>query len=103
MFRTLIAVLLIGTFSGMAGCNSMRESSRQMIDVFKPGDYADGTDHFSDPWVQQAGVEARGNRPRESVGEPAMIHNLLTSPKARDIERNVGLDVETSRDPFQVQ
>lgn len=92
MFRSTPAVLLAGMVLALAGCNAMRESSRQMIDVFKPSDYSMGD--VEDPWIQRAGVEARGNRPRESVGEPAAMHNFLTSEKARDIERHMGYDVE---------
>lgn len=94
MLRTLLAVLLTATVLSHAGCNSMRESSRQMVSALKPGDYDDGTDDVSDPWIHQAGVEARGNRPRDSVDEPRWFHNMLTTPKARDIERNMGYDVD---------
>ena len=92
MFRTIVMVMLfIGTVFVQSGCNAMRESSRQMVDVFKPSDYAEWSD---DPWVRQAGVEARGNRPRESTGEPPWLYNTLTSQRARDIDRNMGIDVE---------
>lgn len=94
MFRTILSGLLTALVVVQAGCNAMRENSRQMIDVFKPGDYEDWTENSTaDPWIRQAGVEARGHRERESVGEPDWFHNRLTSEKARDIERNMGYDV----------
>jgi hypothetical protein len=93
MFRTIVLVsLLIGISFAQSGCTAMRENSRRMVDVFKPSDYADWTNDVSDPWVQEAGAQARGNRPRESLGEPDWFHNMLTSEKARDIERNTGFD-----------
>jgi hypothetical protein len=90
----VLVALLIGIVFAQSGCNAIRENSRQMVDVFKPSDYADSTDDVSDPWIQQAGVEARGNRPREPIEEPSWYHNLWTTPKTRDIERNMGLDVQ---------
>ena len=93
MFRTIMLVtLLSGIVFSQSGCNAMRENSRQLVDVFKPSDYADWTDDVSDPWIQRAGVEARGNRPLDSIDEPHWFHNMLTTPKARDIERNMGID-----------
>ena len=93
MFRTimLVSLLTVSAFA-QSGCNAMRENSRRMVKVFKPNDYADWTDDVSDPWVQQVGAQARGDRPRESLDEPDWLHNMLTSPEARDIERNMGYD-----------
>ncbi|MGD9856848.1 MAG: hypothetical protein AB7U20_18015 [Planctomycetaceae bacterium] len=56
------------------------------------GDYADPSEESSDPWIQQAGSEARGNRPKEKSTEPEWFVNMLRSPKARDIENNLGFE-----------
>jgi hypothetical protein len=55
-------------------------------------DYSDPTDEIGDPWVQAAGDEARGHQPKESADDPDWLRNLMMSPKARDIERNLGFE-----------
>lgn len=51
------------------------------------GGYDDGTDEV-DGWVSEAGVEARGDRPIEVDNDP---FRALMSPKAKSIERNLGI------------
>jgi hypothetical protein len=79
---------MIAFLLGLCGCTNPRHFWQAM----KPGDYSDPTDETGDPWMQQVGVEARGDRPREPDEEPDWFHNSLTSPKARDIERNLGVN-----------
>jgi hypothetical protein len=83
---TLLMCFLAGLWTA-CGCTS----PAKMWQAMKPGDYADPTDSPGDPWIEQAGTEARGDRPRESHGEPEWFHDALTSPKARSIEQNVGI------------
>ncbi|SFI00572.1 hypothetical protein [Planctomicrobium piriforme] len=44
-----------------------------------------------DPWVQSAGDIARTEHPAEEVRDPLGLRKYLTSEKAREIERNVGV------------
>jgi hypothetical protein len=41
-------------------------------------------------WVEQTGLEARGNRPRDMSPEPRWFRELTMSDEARGIERNLG-------------
>jgi hypothetical protein len=55
----------------------------------------DGWDPASetgDPWVQQAAAEGRGNRPVEKTVDPLGLRKVFMSEKARDIERNMGIE-----------
>ena len=72
---------------GLCGC----KNSGQFWQALKPGDYADPTADAGDPWIQQAAVEARGDRPREYHEEPAFFYNFVTSEKARAVEENMGI------------
>jgi hypothetical protein len=76
-----------GALLGLYGC----QNPGQFWHALKPGDYADPTANAGDPWIEQAAVEARGDRPREYHEEPAFFHNLVTSEKARSIEENMGI------------
>ena len=44
-----------------------------------------------DKWVEQTGLEARGDRPREMSTEPRWFRELTMSDDARGIERNLGV------------
>lgn len=44
-----------------------------------------------DPWVEDAGSFARVEHTREEVRDPLGLRDFLTSEKARQIERNVGV------------
>jgi hypothetical protein len=44
-----------------------------------------------DEWVEQTGLEARGDRPREMSTEPRWFREFTMSERARSIERNVGI------------
>ncbi len=76
-----------------SGCNSIpgfQEFVKRSAIKPSTGDYDDGTDEADAKWVRNAGVEARGDRPLEHDTDP--FRNLLMSPKARSIERNLGFD-----------
>jgi hypothetical protein len=72
---------------GLCGCTN----PGRIWQAMKPGDYADPTDEAGDPWIQQAAVEARGDRPREYDEEPAIFHNFMMSEKARAVEQDMGI------------
>ncbi|WP_437229376.1 hypothetical protein SH661x_001408 [Planctomicrobium sp. SH661] len=46
---------------------------------------------IDDPWIESAGNIARNEHPPEKVYDPLGLRNVLTSEKARQIERNVGV------------
>ena len=76
--------------SGCAAIPGSREFIRRTAIKPSTGDYDDGTDEVDEEWVRKAGIEARGDRPLEHDNDP--FRNLLMSPKARSIERNLGFD-----------
>ena len=87
----------IGLFSllGVTGCAAIPGSKEMMKLSFasmKPstGDYANDIENSDEGWVQEAGIEARGDRPLEKSSDP--IRDLIMSPKARSIERNLGFE-----------
>jgi hypothetical protein len=51
---------------------------------------SDSVLRHEDKWVEQAGLEARGDRPREMSTEPRAFRQLIMSEQARGIERNLG-------------
>lgn len=55
-------------------------------------DYADPTGKPSDRWITEAGVEARAGQRRETSNDPLNLRSIFMSEKARDIERNCGVD-----------
>ena len=81
MLLTAFAMLL--ATSGCAGIESWREH-------LNSNDYVDGTKQFNDTWVSKAGLEGRGDRPRET--DLDSWWTWFMSPKARDIHRNTGVD-----------
>ncbi|MFV0446275.1 MAG: hypothetical protein ACK5Q5_22100 [Planctomycetaceae bacterium] len=46
----------------------------------------------TDPWVSAAAEQGRAGQHRESEPDPLHIRDFFTSPEARDIERNLGID-----------
>ena len=80
-----------------AGCtmmSSMQNMASRTVEALRPESF-DGWDPGSetgDPWVQQAGAEARGNRPVEKEFDPLGLKKIFMSEKARDIERNMGIE-----------
>ena len=94
VYRILMSVTAAAMLSLPTGCalvDKGKEVSRQTWKVFKPRptDYRDPTEEESDEW-EFVGKEARGDRPLEK--EPDPIKRLIMSPKARNIERNLGID-----------
>ncbi len=88
-------LLWIGAFciifaSGCAAIPGSQEFIKRSAIKPSTGDYDDGTDEADEEWIKNAGIEARGDRPLEHDNDP--LRNLLMSPKARSIERNLGFD-----------
>lgn len=79
----VVSSLVIGT----SGC-----ATTNFLSMFKNGDYADPTDGPDDPWVANAGMEARGTGPRELSEEPRWFREMVMSDRARAIESNLGID-----------
>ena len=56
------------------------------------GGYDDGTDDSSDPWIAAAADEGRVDHERQREPDPLGLKGFFMSQKARDIERNVGIE-----------
>lgn len=92
-----LSYVLLGTVlitSGCAAAKSVQSAAAQTIESMRPTsfDYADPSEEASDPWIVQAGAEARGDRPKEKAVEPKWFMDIVRSPKARDIENNLGFE-----------
>ena len=96
--RSLLTTLTFcGLLSCSAGCtslNSMQGMVSRTAAYLKPtsADDWDPGSETSDPWIQKAGAEARGNRPVEHEPDPLGLKQIFMSNKARDIERNMGIE-----------
>jgi len=93
--------IAIGLFCSVllfcAGCSvmsSMQNMASKTVEALRPVSFDswDPGSESSDPWVQQAGAEARGHRPVETEYDPLKLKQFLMSDKARDIERNMGIE-----------
>jgi hypothetical protein len=90
----LMSCLVLLGFSGCTLVSSVRGVASQTVAALRPSSF-DGWDPGSetgDPWVQQAGAEARGHRPTEKEFDPFGLKQVIMSNKARDIERNLGIE-----------
>lgn len=87
-FHWLLCLMLSG-----AGCAQLTAINTKVKDGFRSARSSGGEsmlDHeYDDSWVREAGIEARGDRPLEHENDS---FRSLMSPKARSIERNLGLD-----------
>ncbi len=86
----IVAAMLVGQ-SGCAMIGSTRNVASTMWHSFKPNptDYRDSTDEINDQW-SSVGREGRGDRPLEQESDP--LKAWLMSSKARNIERNLGVE-----------
>ena len=84
----LTAMVLV---TGCTLIESSKKATRETMRTLrpKPADYRDGTEDDGEEWAW-VGKEARGDRPMESENDP--FKPYLMSPKARSIERNLGVD-----------
>jgi len=86
----ILATSLTLASTGCSQFPMMQSAFTQSFESVKPNgtaDYDDGTDEV-EGWVHEAGVEARGDRPVEIDNDP---FRALMSPKAKSIERNLGI------------
>jgi hypothetical protein len=91
MFRTvLLLVVLAISQTGCALMEPVQTFSRGIGKTLKPRgtDYSSPGDDVDSQW-DFVGVEARGDRPIEIDNDP--FRNGLMSPRARAIERNLGI------------
>lgn len=79
----LAGFLSVGLLS--TGCNT--PLAAQGLD-----NYDHGPDKPIESWTQTAGSEGRADKTMQKSNEPDWFRNLLTSQKARDIERNLGFE-----------
>jgi hypothetical protein len=83
----LIAVSLLSLTC--VGCQTMWGNSWSEGSALRSGGRENPAD--SDPWVKEAGTYARTEHPPEEVHDPLNLRKYLSSEKARQIERNVGV------------
>jgi hypothetical protein len=60
--------------------------------LFKNHDYADPTEGPDEKWISKVGDEGRGQQVREKSEEPRWFREMVMSDRAREIERNLGID-----------
>ena len=87
--RFLSNSCLVLLLSCAVGCE-LTSSNDSNWSVLPNEDYRDPTDEENDEW-SFAGKEARGDRPRERDPD-RWWRKYVMSPKARSIERNMGID-----------
>ena len=91
--RRLSVVILFMLVTSQTGCalvDPVQTFSRSVWTSFKPrgSDYTSPGDVVDTQW-EAVGVEARGDRPLEPENDP--FRNVLVSPRAQSIERNLGI------------
>lgn len=89
--RKRVQIMAISTLLS-TGCAQIQNMWHSSMTGFNPtsGDYADDSDDEVEGWITEAGSEGRADMPREFENDP--LKNILASPKARSIERNLGYD-----------
>jgi hypothetical protein len=97
MRNRLLMVLLCSALIGSGGCtvvSTVREMTASTVQALRPesGNGWDPGSESTDPWVQEAGAQARGNREMEKEADPLNLKRFFMSDKARDIERNLGVE-----------
>ena len=93
--KNLWCLLFCGVIVSASSCALMepvQEIQRETVRMFRPktSDYRDSTQDEIDEW-ESVGREARGDQPFEHDPDP-WWQNYIMSPKARSIERNLGID-----------
>jgi hypothetical protein len=84
--RRVFWLLLLAACCPISGCATTRDWLSSL------NEDSDRVLQHEDKWVEQAGLEARGDRPRDASHEPEWLRQLTTSDQARGIERNLGYD-----------
>lgn len=78
----LATLIMCCTLSGCVATRDWLSSLNDKDDPFV---------QHEEKWVEQTGVEARGDRPREMSSEPRWFRQFTMSNEARGIERNLGI------------
>lgn len=81
--QTLFCLIVMG--SCLSGCTTTSFFSRLRLKE------VDGA-KAEDPWTTQAGSEGRAGRPVEREADPLNLKQIFMSEKAREIERNCGIE-----------
>jgi hypothetical protein len=88
--RGWIAGCVVATVLALpSGCSTMRGRLARMLPDSQG--YDDGTDS-SDPWIAEGASEGRAEFTKEKEADPFGIKPLFMSQKARDIEKNLGIE-----------
>jgi hypothetical protein len=90
VLRTFVGLTLLVQLSGCAVFKPVHEMTQYMKSSLRPHglDYQMGGDEATGEWDQVA-IEGRGDKPRVSENDP--FRKYLMSPKAREIESNLGI------------
>jgi hypothetical protein len=89
--RTLALTLFVAVLiASQSGCNFSRGRLARALPT--TGHYDDGTDDSSDPWIAAAADEGRVEFRKEKESDPLGLKKYWMSQKARDIERNMGIE-----------
>lgn len=85
----LLSLVIAISQSGCILMEPAREISSSMMRTFRPnsGDYRDSIEEPTGEW-KDVGIIARGDRPAQKA-DP--IRRFMLSPKAREIEANLGI------------
>lgn len=95
MHHALLLSIVAGLLISSTGCSVMnhgREAVVKTSRMFRPNphDMDDSADDAEAEW-EFVGKEGRGDQPREVDPDP-WFKKYIQSPKARSIERNLGVD-----------
>lgn len=85
LYRWIYSVVLSLMIVLISGCSFLKSWASP------PTGYVDGTEVSSEPWTSEAGRTGRGHRDREKDPD-SWWGKWFMSSKARDIERNMGID-----------
>jgi hypothetical protein len=88
--RTLFTGVVVALLTCQCGCSMMRGRVARMMPDSEG--YADGTDATSDPWIAEASGEGRADYRTDTEADPFGWKPLFMSQKARDIEKNLGVE-----------
>ncbi|NQV23071.1 MAG: hypothetical protein HQ518_01780 [Rhodopirellula sp.] len=90
VLRNVAALVLMFAVSGCAAMQPVQEMTQYMKTSLRPHglDYQMGGDEATGEW-DQVGIEGRGDKPRVSENDP--FRKYLMSPRAREIEANLGI------------
>jgi hypothetical protein len=94
MSRRVYCAIVLAVATTLPGCGLMqtaRDATRESMQLFrpKPNDYRDMTQESDSEW-NTVGDALRSERAIQNNADP--FRNSLQTPKARSIERSLGVD-----------